>query len=205
MKTWHFAVGLSAVTLLAFNVGLAPTPAPAPTPFAGMADEYQIDTTHSKALFRVLHNGVAPFYGRFNDVSGTISFDGSSADSLSLNVTVKVESVDTGNDKLDGHLKSPDFFNARENPTLTFKSSSVKPAGDGSFAVTGELTIHGVTKTVTVEVENTGMAESGRGKRCGFETIFEIKRSDYGMSYGLDRGMLGDDIRVIVGLEAAQG
>ncbi|RJP34917.1 MAG: YceI family protein [Phycisphaerales bacterium] len=201
MKSWHLAIGSFAVTVTAFSVGFAPEP----TPAAGMADAYKIDPVHSTAIFRVQHFGAGQFYGRFNDVSGQFTFDGSSAESLTFDVTVKVDSVDTGTAKLDGHLKSPDFFNARENPTLTFRSKSAKLVRGATYSVTGELTIHGVTKSVTVNVEHAGTADQGQGKRCGFEAIFELQRSDYGMTYGIDRGMLGDDTRVIVSLEGVHG
>ncbi len=161
---------------------------------------YSIDPVHSTAIFRIKHMGAGPFYGRFNDVSGTIAFDGS--ESLELDVSVAIESVDSGSERLDGHLKSPDFFNAKEFPTMTFKSRSVKNKAHKLSVVAGDLTIHGVTKPMTVEVEWIGTADMGRGERCGFEAIFTIKRSDFGMTMGVEAGSLGDDIRVIVGLEA---
>lgn len=164
-------------------------------------ETFQIDAIHSKALFRVHHLGAGMFYGRFNDVTGTIHFDAASEAGPDFDVVVDVNSVDTGNEKLDGHLKSPDFFNAKEHPKLTFRSKSSKKVKDRIYEVTGDLTINGVTKPLTLQVEWTGSSDMGRGKRCGFETIFQIKRSDFGVKYGLDNGGLGDDVRVIVSLE----
>lgn len=166
---------------------------------SGTPETFSIDAVHSSAIFRVQHMGAGPFYGRFNQVEGTIVFDGNNA--LEMDVTIATDSVDTGNERLDGHLKGPDFFNAKEFPKMTFKSSSVAKAGGKKYDVSGDLTIHGVTKSVTVGVEWIGTADKGRGKRCGFEAIFTIKRSDYGMPFGTDGG-LADETKVIVALEA---
>jgi len=164
------------------------------------AEAFRIDPVHSKALFRVHHLGAGMFYGRFNDVSGSIQFDPAGG-GPTFDVSIAVESVDTGNEKLDGHLKSPDFFNAKEHPKLTFKSRSATKSSETSYEVSGDLTIHGVTRPLTAKVEWTGTAQKAMGKRCGFETIFTVKRSDFDMNYMLDGGGLGDDIRVIVSLE----
>ncbi|MCG3131254.1 MAG: Protein YceI [Phycisphaerae bacterium] len=168
-------------------------------------ESFTIDAVHSKALFRVHHLGAGMFYGRFNDVTGTIVFDGASAAGPQFDVSIAAGSVDTGNDKLDGHLKSPDFFNVAEHPKLTFKSKSAKKVGDKTYEVSGDLTIHGVTKPLTAQVDWTGTAEGRGGKRCGFETVFTIKRSEFGMTYMIEGGGLGDEVRVIVSLEGMIG
>ncbi len=167
---------------------------------AAQKETFIIDPVHSSAIFRIVHMGAGPFYGRFNEVEGTIVFDGN--DTLELDVTILTESVDTGNERLDGHLKSPDFFNAREFPKMTFKSRSSKRTAGKMYEVVGDLMIHGVTKTVTTQGEWIGTADLGRGKRCGFEAMFTIKRSDFGITLGVADGGLGDDVKVIVGLEA---
>ena len=167
------------------------------------AQTYRIDPVHSTAIFRVHHLGAGQFYGRFNDVTGTIKYSDGSDSGPVLNVSIAVESVDTNSDRLNGHLKSPDFFNAREYPAITFKSKSAMKIKDKMYLVTGELTIHGVTQTVTVETEWTGTKAGSKGTRCGFEAIFTIKRSDFGMKYGLN-GMLGDETKLIVAIEGAK-
>jgi len=195
MKSSRFAVAIS------FAVGLGAVCGPAaPVKSAPPSGEkFTIDEVHSSAIFRVQHMGAGLFYGRFNKVEGTIVFDGKNT--LELDVAVSIESVDSGNERLDGHLKSPDFFNAREFPKMTFKSRSAKSTADKKFEVTGDLTIRGVSKPLAVELEWTGTADMGRGKRCGFETVFTIKRSDFGVSYGVADGVVGDETKVIVGLE----
>lgn len=168
------------------------------------AEQYSIDSTHSMALFRVQHLGAGNFYGRFNDVTGTISLTGDEADlAPSFDVTVAIESVDTGTGNLDNHLRSPDFFNQTEFPDMTFRSSNAVKRDGNVYDVTGDLSIHGVTREVTVPVEFVGSADLGRGKRVGFEAKFTVNRSDFGMNYGIERGMLGDETMIIVSLEGA--
>ena len=142
------------------------------------------------------------FYGRFNDVTGTITYNPEDDSALSFEVSIAVESVDTSSDRLDGHLKGPEFFNAKEFSEMTFKSTAVSKIDDDTFEVTGDLTIHGVTKTITTQVDLTGAVDTRRGKKIGFETIFTVDRSDYGINYGLENGMLGRDIRLLVSMEA---
>ena len=117
---------------------------------------------------------------------------------------VAIDSVDSGNDKLDGHLRSPDFFNSKEFPKMSFKSTGAKKAANGMFEVMGDLTMHGVTKSITAMVEITG--QSGMmGQRGGAEATFTVKRSEFGMTYGIDKGAIGKSVRVIVGMEATTG
>jgi len=161
--------------------------------------EFNIDAVHSTAIFRVHHVGAGMFYGRFNDVTGMIALSG---DTPSFDVSIAIDSVDSSNERLDSHLKSPDFFNAVEFPAMSFKSSSVKSVGDNNYEVTGEITMHGVAKPITVNMEKTGHADGRRGEMIGFETEFELTRSDFGMNYGVESGSLGDKVKVIVALEA---
>lgn len=170
-----------------------------------LGEAFTIDAVHSTAIFGVRHMGAGRFYGRFNDLSGTITHTEDDDSDLAINFSIAVGSVDTGSDKLNGHLKSPDFFNEREFATITFKSKSAKKTGDGMYEVKGDLTIHGVTKTITVPVQWLGTASGRRGKRCGLETQLTLKRSDFGMNYGIDSGMLGDEVKITVALEAGAG
>ena len=165
------------------------------------AQTWNIDDTHSMALFRVQHMGAGMFWGRFNDVSGTISTSGAGPDSIAFDISIDVASVSSGNDKLDGHLKSPDFFSVKEFPKMTFKSTKATRGSDGMWDVTGDLTMHGVTKPVTAKVEMTGRSSMG-AERVGFEASFSINRSEFGMSYGVEKGAIGNSVRVVVGLEA---
>ncbi|MAI67060.1 MAG: hypothetical protein CMJ26_04195 [Phycisphaerae bacterium] len=162
---------------------------------------FSIDIVHSTAIFRAHHLGAGMFYGRFNDVSGTIEL----TEGLpSFIVSIAIDSVDTSNEKLDSHLESPDFFNAVEFPTMTFTSASAKKIGDEKYEVVGEITMHGVTKPLTVLMKKTGQVTNRRGEMVGFETEFTLTRSEFGMNYGVESGALSDNVKVIVALEAAR-
>ncbi|MCG3123598.1 MAG: Protein YceI [Phycisphaerales bacterium] len=187
------AVGLLAAGTAGFLGGAAGT-APGSTP---MADTFQVDAVHSSVLYRIKHLNTAWSYGRFNDVSGTFNI----AEGGTIDVTVKTDSVDSGNEKRDGHLKSPDFFSAKEFPEMSFKSSSITKTGDNTFEATGTFTLKGVSKELTVPIEKTGEGPGmrGQGKIQGFEAKFTINRSEYGMNF-MPQG-LSEQVTVIVSLE----
>ena len=204
---------LILATLLTLGLGamgafstVQDAPAPvqdAPAPSESAAKSFKVDPVHSTAIFRIHHLGAGRFYGRFNDVSGLIEYTPGSEDGLTLDIRIDINSVDTANEQLDNHLKSLDFFNAVEFPAMTFKSSDeatlIKP---GFYQVKGIISMHGVSHPLTIEVEETGLASGSRGDRVGFETTFTLKRSQFDMNYGVEQGALGDDVRVIVSLEA---
>lgn len=160
------------------------------------ADTYQIDAAHSAFLFKVKHMNVSYTHGRFNSSSGTIVLD-DDASKCSVSIEIKAESVDTGNGGRDQHLKGPDFFNAKQFATLTYKSKAVKKTGN-DYEVTGDFTMLGVTKDVTVKLAQIGAA----GGKVGFEGTFTIKRSDYGMKKMLEG--IGDDVEITVAVEAGK-
>ena len=155
---------------------------------AAPAGAYKIDPVHSVAYFEVGHaGGISRFMGRFNDMSGDLVVD--TPEKSKIRVDVKVDSVDTKNEGLDKHLKSPDFFNAVQFPTLSFVSSAVTLNGAGEGTVAGNLTLHGVTKPVTMEVTfnggYAGMAGMDPNARIGFSASGKLKRSDFGIAYGI--------------------
>ena len=162
---------------------------------------FQVDSVHSTSIFRAHHLGAGMFYGRFNDVTGTIDI----VEGLPVfAISIAIDSVDTNNEKLDGHLKSPDFFNSVEFPEMTFKSSSAKKISDEKYEVVGKITMHGVAKPLTVVMVKTGQVTGRRGEMIGFETEFTMNRSEFGMTYGIESGALSDNIKVIVALEAGR-
>lgn len=164
------------------------------------ADEYTVDARHSTVIFRVKHIGVSYFYGRFNEVEGGFTFDEADPTKLVLDVAIKTKSIDTHNKKRDQHLKGPDFFHVKQYETISFKSTKVEQGEGGTYRVTGDLTLHGTTKPITVDVAHVGSGSDRRGRKlAGLETSFTIKRSEFGMDYML--GGLGDDIHIIVSLE----
>jgi polyisoprenoid-binding protein YceI len=163
------------------------------------ADTYKIDPVHSSIVFGIMHLGVTNVYGRFNDVSGNVVFDKENPAKSSIELEVKVDSVDTHEPKRDQHLKSPDFFNAKQFPVMAFKSTKVQVSGN-DYKITGEFTLHGVTKPITIDFKKGAEAKGMQGElRAGGETQFTVKRSDYGMKFMPDA--LGDEVKIIVSLE----
>ncbi len=172
---------------------------------ADAASTYEIDTAHSMILFRAKHKGVSYNYGRFNEFTGKITMDESDISKSMVEFEVKTASVDTANNKRDQHLRSPDFFSAKQFPVITFKSTAVsmKDGAEDVLEVTGDLELLGVKKSITVDVEITGKGKGQQGESLiGFESVFTIKRSEFGMTYGA--GAVSDDIRLIVTIEAMQ-
>ena len=129
------------------------------------ADTYKIDPVHSTSIFRISHLGSSWIYGRFDDVTGTFTVDPKNAADVKFDVIIKADSIDTNNVKRDTHLKSADFFSVKEFPTIEFKSTQVKEDGEKKYDVTGDLTLHGVTKSVTAKVEFVGTADATAGAR----------------------------------------
>jgi polyisoprenoid-binding protein YceI len=200
---------LAAASALGFGPMAAPQAAPAKpaaaAPAASGPVTCSVDEAHSLALFRVHHLGASQFWGRFNDVSGSFTFTPGSAEGMKFDISIKTDSVDTGVDKLDQHLRSADFFSAKDFPAMTFVSTGATKTGDTTFDLKGDLTIRGVTKPIVAKLEYTGMADFGMGRKAGFEAIFTIKRGEFGVNYMLDKGALGDDVRVVVCLEGNIG
>ncbi|MBX3362493.1 MAG: YceI family protein [Phycisphaeraceae bacterium] len=169
---------------------------------AAASSDYVIDAVHSAVIFRVKHNEAAYNYGRFNTMDGVVMYDAASG-VTGIKVNVDTNSVDTANKNRDDHLRSPDFFNTKQFPRATFKSTSVKRSGDSSFEVAGEFTLNGVTKPITVTLEHTGNGKTRDGKDiAGFETTFSIVRSEYGMNKYLPG--VGDEVRLMIGIEAVK-
>jgi polyisoprenoid-binding protein YceI len=170
------------------------------------ADTYQFDKSHTTVAFQVRHV-VTNVGGRFQDFSGTIKVDRARPESSSVEFTIQVASIDTSEPKRDEHLKSPDFFDAANQPTITFKSTSVKVTGRDAYEVTGQLTMRGVTKTITLPVTFLGEGKDPWGnEKVGFELSATLDRKDYGIVWNktLDQGgvLLGDLVKVQISVEA---
>jgi polyisoprenoid-binding protein YceI len=164
------------------------------------AEPFAIDSVHSTVLFRIKHMGTSNAWGRFNHVSGTVDLD---AARPNIDVEIKTDSIDTASQKRDQHLKSPDFFNAKQFPSISFKSTHIKPGADGTYEVEGTLSLHGVAKPVSVQLVRVGAGKNPMGVSIvGYETVFDVKRSDYGMKYLLEG--LGDEVKLIVSLECGK-
>lgn len=167
---------------------------------AAIAETYKVDPVHSSIVFRIGHLNVSHVYGRFNGATGIIEFDPAAGDKTSLDVQVESRNIDTANPQRDKHLRSADFFDVEKFPVISFKSTSAKPAAQGAYEVTGDLTLNGVTKPVTVTLKNTGTGQDPQGKtRIGFETQFTINRTEYGMKTFPG---VADEVQLLIALEA---
>lgn len=166
-------------------------------------ETYKVDPVHSMLLAKVKHLGIGNIYGRFNDISGTINFDPAAPEKSTIEFQVKSESVDTGNDKRDQHMRSPDFLDAKQFPAITFKSTSIKKKDDDEFEVTGDLTIKGVTKSVTAELDYFGKGKGMQGEeRIGGEVEFSLKRSDFGVTFMV--GPVSDEVELTLAVEGVK-
>lgn len=162
---------------------------------------WKLDPVHCMAVFRIQHMGAGMFWGKFNDVSGMVVYNEDDSTAPSFEVTIAVDSIDTGTEKLDKTLKGPQFFNAKEWESITFKSTTAERVGEKKWNVTGDLSMHGETKSITAVVEVTGVIGNPVQKKAGFEATFSIKRSDFGMNWGVKNNAVGNDVKLIVGLE----
>jgi len=167
-----------------------------------MKTTYQIDPAHSSAQFSVRHMMITNVRGGFKSVKGTVVYDPDNVGSSSVEAVIDVNTIATLDEQRDTHLKSADFLDAEKYPTITFKSKKVEADGDGEAKVTGDLTIHGVTKEVVLKVE--GPSAEGKdpwgNMRSGASASTKIKRSDFGLTWNaaLETGgiMVGDDLKI---------
>jgi polyisoprenoid-binding protein YceI len=169
---------------------------------AAYADSYTIDPAHTYPNFTINHLGFSTMHGRFGKSSGTLELDQAKGTG-SVEIVVDMASVNTGFKKRDDHLRSPDFFNAIEFPTMTFKSTKVVFKGKGAV-ITGNLTIKGVTKSISLEVPNINCGVHPFNKKhvCGFDATTSVKRSDFGIKYGLPA--IGDEMNIEIEVEAVK-
>jgi polyisoprenoid-binding protein YceI len=167
------------------------------------ATTYEIDSRHTQVEFTYTHFGLSHISARLNQVSGTFDFDPANPAKSSIDVQVPMSSLSTGVPRLDTHLNSPDFFDAATFPNASFKSKTVKVLGKDHLSVSGDLTIHGVTRTVVFDVSITGQGEHPARKTpaVGLDANATIKRSDFGVS-GFAQ-VAGDDVRLHINMEAA--
>jgi polyisoprenoid-binding protein YceI len=165
------------------------------------ADNFAVDSVHSSVAFKISHLGLAWIHGRFNDFSGNFTIDAADPAKCAFALEIKAATVDTRVGKRDDHLRSPDFFDVKQFPAISFKSTAVKKVGD-YYEVTGNFTMHGVTKPLTLKLVGGGMKKFGGGERTGYSTELALKRSDYGMGGMLE--MLGDEVHIDVSFEGVK-
>jgi polyisoprenoid-binding protein YceI len=176
------------------------------TPLAlSQASAWKIDPAHSEVDFVVRHMGISNVHGRFGIASGTIQLDQTDAAKSSVQVTIDVNSIDTGVASRDKDLKGASFFEADKYPTATFTSTSVEKKGDG-FAVTGNLTLHGVTKPVILQVEAPEGPVNGMGNKqhIGYSASTTISRTAFGIGTKFPNAMLSDEIKLTIEVDAVK-
>jgi polyisoprenoid-binding protein YceI len=168
---------------------------------------FQIDTIHSQVGFAVRHLMLSKVRGHFGGVTGSVTVPDGQTIPTAVEATISVDSIDTREPQRDGHLKSPDFFHVEEHPTITFKSTHIETTGDSSFKLTGDLTIRGTTKAVTLTVDAEGRVKDPWGKdRVAFTARGRINRKDFGLTWNqaLEAGgvAVGEDVDLELEIEA---
>jgi len=170
---------------------------------------WEIDPAHSNVQFGVRHMMISTVHGKFTKFTATATGDEKDAAHAGVQASIDVASIDTGDEKRDAHLKTADFFDAEKFPTITFKSTKVEAAGDRRFKLHGDLTMHGVTKPVVLDVEATPEVKGMRGEtRAGARATTKINRKDFGISWSksMDGGgvVVGDEVEVTIDVEAVK-
>ncbi|OQW47590.1 MAG: hypothetical protein A4S09_14855 [Proteobacteria bacterium SG_bin7] len=175
-----------------------------PNVWAGV---YKIDESHTQVGFKIKHLVISTVSGRFNRFAGTFEFDPSKGEIKGLSVDIDASSIDTNEPDRDKHLKGPDFFNVEKFPKLTFVAKKIVTKENKPTKIEGELTIHGIKKSVTLDVDYKGSTIDPWGnERIAFEASTQVNRKDYGLNWNknLDRGgvMIADDVKILIEGEA---
>jgi polyisoprenoid-binding protein YceI len=197
----HFLARAVSVTALAAALSL---------PAAAATSTWQIDPNHSAAQFAVRHLAISTVRGAFTKVSGTVQLDDKDISKSSVDVTIDAASVDTRVPNRDKDLRSDHFFDVEKYPTLTFKSTKVEQLEPGKLKVTGDLTLHGVTKPVVLEVEGPTAAvkDPWGNQRAAVNATTKINRQDFGMKWNptMDGGglVVGNDVAITIDVEMVQ-
>jgi polyisoprenoid-binding protein YceI len=196
---------LCAVAAALFLAGTLPAPAAVPPAATG---RWNVDKVHSEVGFQIRHL-MSRVRGHFDEFEGTISIDAAKPEASSVTFTIRAASIDTKEPKRDADLRSPNFFDAEKNPEIRFVSRKVVPVSDTKYEVTGDLTMHGVTRQVTLPVNFLGLARDPWGhERAGFEVDLTLNRKDYGINWNkaLDQGgtLVGDEVAVSINIEAVK-
>jgi polyisoprenoid-binding protein YceI len=179
-------------------------------PAAAGTTSWQIDAAHSAAQFAVKHLMISTVRGEFKGVTGTVNWDDKDITKSTVDVTIDATTVNTGEPKRDAHLKSPDFFNTDQFPKMTFKSKKIEQVSTGKLKVTGDLTIHGVTKEVVLDVDGptAPMKDPFKLTRSALSATTKINRQDFGVKWNqnLDGGgvMISDDVNITIDIEMTQ-
>ncbi len=190
---------ITCLTSLAF-AGLARADGVSTDPRSAPAGAYQIETHHTQVLFAIPHLGITDYYGRFEKVSGTLNFNPGAPEKSAVSVAIETASANVVSEQLINEIVGPSVFDSAHFPTATFKSTSLARTGPASGKMTGDLTIHGVTKPVTFDVTfNGGLpAPMGAAYDIGFHATATIKRSEFGLDKMMWASFVGDDVKLII-------
>ena len=165
-------------------------------------ETFKIDPSHTSIVFKVNHLGFTDVYGMFTKVDGELKFDEKTPANNSLVVNLDANSINTNEAKRDKHLKTADFFDAKQFSKITFKSDSIKKASGSNYDVKGQLTMHGVTKPVAFTFKRSRTGKDPWGNtRSGGTAEFKVKRSDFGMNFMQGENQVGDEVTVMLGAE----
>jgi polyisoprenoid-binding protein YceI len=175
-------------------------------PISEIATTWQLDPAHSSVEFGVRHLMISTVKGRFGDISGTVTLDPNDESAATVDVAVKTASIDTRQEQRDAHLRSPDFFDVENFPVITFHGTSVDGDTESDFRLTGDLTIRGVTREITLDVTKEGQgSDPWGGMRAAFSAKGKIDRRDFGLTYNqvLEAGgvVVGDEIKISIDVE----
>ena len=174
--------------------------APSDDPKKAPTGSYSMDTRHSLVVFAIPHLGITDYYGRFDHVSGSLSFNAGAPEKSSVNVTIDMTSIDTPSKELIGELSGGNVFDATKYPTATFKSTAVTRTGPNTGTITGDLTIKGVTKSVTLDTTFGGLTTdpfSGNDD-IGFHATTTVKRTDFGLTGMVWESVVADDVKLTI-------
>ncbi len=166
---------------------------------------WTMDPAHSQVDFQIRHLGVSNVRGSISGVKGTVALDEKDITKSKIEATLATSTVNTGNEGRDKHLKSPDFFDVEKNPSITFKSTSLSNAG-GKLKMTGDLTLNGVTKPVTLDVDGPAPPQKGMGGKTvsGFSATGTLHRADFNFGQKYSSPMLGDDVKFTIDVEISK-
>jgi polyisoprenoid-binding protein YceI len=179
-------------------------------PVLAAPETFELDSTHSSTQFAVKHMVYATVRGGFGKTAGHLALDKQDWSKSSVEATIDATTIDTRDPKRDGHLKSPDFLDVAQYPTITFKSTKVEPAGAGKLKAAGNLTIHGVTKPVVLDIEGPSpeFKDPWGNQRVGATARTKINRKDFGVNWSqsLDTGgaVVGDEVDITIDIEAVK-
>jgi polyisoprenoid-binding protein YceI len=195
MRQRNCLAALSAVLSVAFVLAAARD---------AQAETFKLDPVHSFIVFQVGHLNLGHAWGLFVAPTGSIAIDDADPSKSSIQVEVKADSFNTANERRDAHVEGPDFFDSKQFPTISFRSTSVKKTGDKTYEASGDITLHGVTKPLTVTLTKLGERDTGRpfGYRVAYETTFTIKRTDFGIT--TMKEVVGDEVKLFVSLEGTR-